>query len=74
MEELLPYALVVVGATEGWMVTAKFVREDYAGLGAVIGAHFYVLSKDAWVRQHGVYGSYLWIIFIMLWIRALLVR
>lgn len=67
----LPYALAVVGAAEGYTLVARFGHPDHAGLGAVIGAHFYVLSKDAWIQKHGVIGSYIWLALILLILRAM---
>lgn len=71
MEKYLPYALATVGAIEGYTMVNRFGDPTYAGLGAAIGAQFYVLSKDTWIQSHGVMGSYVWLALILLMLRGL---
>jgi hypothetical protein len=71
MEQYLPYALVTVGAIEGYTMVNRFGNPAHAGLGAAIGAHFYILSKDTWIRSYGVMGSYVWLALILLMLRGL---
>lgn len=71
MEQYLPYVLVTVGAIEGYTVVNRFGDPAYAGMGAVIGSHFYLLSKDTWIQSHGVLGSYVWLALILLMLRGM---
>lgn len=71
MADYLPYALATVGAIEGYTMVIRFGNPEYAGMGAAIGAHFYVLSKDTWIQSHGVMGSYVWLALILLILRGL---
>ena len=71
MAQTLPYVLATVGAIEGYTMVNRFGNPEYAGLGAAIGAQFYVLSKDMWIERYGVHGSYIWLALILIMLRGL---
>ena len=71
METALPYVLACVGAFEGHVLMCKYGSREYAGVGSVIGAHFYVLSKDMWIRLYGLHGTYLCVMCALVILRGL---
>lgn len=70
MENYVPYALAAIGAFEGHIITTKFIGANYTGMGAALGAHFYVLSADDWIRLHGVGMTYVWLALTVAWLLA----
>lgn len=71
MDRYLPYVMAAIGAAEGHILVSRFISPTYAGMGAAIGAHVYVLSAQSWARRYGIMDAYLWLVLIMMWLVAL---
>jgi len=73
MEPALPYVLACVGALEAHVLMCKYGYREYAHVGAAIGSHIYVLSKDTWIRVYGLHGLYLCILGLLILLMELAV-